>query len=51
MRRQARHGNRLLGAILLPCIVALFSVEGAVVLAIPCGYVVWKELKAVWPYL
>ena len=51
MRRQARHGSRLLGAILLPCIVALFSVEAAVVLAIPCGYVVWKELKAVWPYL
>jgi ABC-type spermidine/putrescine transport system permease subunit II len=51
MRGQARHGNRLLGAVLLPCIVAWFSVETAAVLAIPCGYVVWRELKAVWPYL
>lgn len=51
MRGQAKHGSRLVGAILLPSIAALFALEMAVVLAIPCAYVVWKELKAVWPYL
>jgi ABC-type spermidine/putrescine transport system permease subunit II len=50
-RERAKHGGRLVGAVLLPCIAALFSVEAAFVLGVPCAYVAWKELKAVWPYL
>ena len=40
-----------MGAILLPVIVSFFSVEAGLALAVPCAYVAWKALKAVWPYL
>ena len=35
-----RHGPRFVGAVLLPVIVSFFSIEAALVLAIPCAYVI-----------
>lgn len=50
-RVQERHWIRLVGAVLLPGIVSFFSIKAAMVVAVPCAYVAWKELKAVWPFL
>lgn len=46
-----RHWVRIVGAVLLPGIVSFFSIEAAFVVAVPCAYVAWKELKAIWPFL
>jgi hypothetical protein len=49
--RRATKGPRLAGAIPLLIVVAFYSIELAALLAIPCGFIVWRRIRSLWPDL
>jgi hypothetical protein len=50
-KRQAVIGPRIVIAIMLPVAMAFYSFTLAALLAIPCGYIAWKQLRSLWPDL